>query len=156
MCFTSYCCCALILSVLIFHVSCCCDFFTNKSSMSCTSQTPAKFSVCYKTVALTDRIKLIRIPVLIYLLSVVMELKSSVDRKSDKCNTLEAISIMGEGKFHLILQMRRWGMRRFMHNSISGWQTILTDFLNSSLVFHLCLLLRNVMGLYMFLCQPVS
>lgn len=73
--------------------------------MSYTSQTPAKVSVCYKIVALTDRIKLIRIHVLIYLLSVLIELKSSVDRKPGKCNTLEAISIMGEGKFHLILQM---------------------------------------------------
>lgn len=72
--------------------------------MSYTSQTPAKLSVCYKIVALTDRTKLIENHVLIYLLSVVMELKSSVDRKPDKYNTLEAISIMGEGKFHLILQ----------------------------------------------------
>lgn len=68
MCLTSCCCHALILSVLIFHVSKCYDFLPIEGSMSYTSQSPAKFGVCYKIVALTARIKLISIHVLIYLL----------------------------------------------------------------------------------------
>ena len=40
-------------------------------------------------------------------MSVLMVLKSTLDSKSDKCDTLEAISVMGEGRLCPILQMGR-------------------------------------------------
>lgn len=71
--------------------------------MRCTSQTPAKFGVCYKIVGLTTSIKLIRIHVLTYLLVYVCCNGSSFDTKSDKYNTLETISVMGEGNLYAVL-----------------------------------------------------
>lgn len=68
LCLPSCYCCALILTVLIFHVNNGCGFLPIEGGMSYTSQTPGKFGVCYKIVALTARIKLIGIRVLIYLL----------------------------------------------------------------------------------------
>lgn len=39
-----------------------------------------------------------------------MELKIWGDSNSDKCNTLEAISVMGEGKLYPLLQIGSWDM----------------------------------------------
>lgn len=71
--------------------------------MRCTSQTPAKFGVCYRIVELTTSIKLIWIHVLIYLPVYICCNSSSVDTKSDKCSTLEAISVVGEGNLNPVL-----------------------------------------------------
>lgn len=61
-------CCLLVLSVLIFYVNTCCDFLPVEGSVKCTSQTPAKFDVCYRIVELSTSIKFNRIHVLIYFL----------------------------------------------------------------------------------------
>lgn len=94
-CITSHGCCLLVFSGLMFHVNTCCDFLPVEDSMRCTSQTPAKFGVCYRIAELTMSIKLIRIHVLIYLLFYICCNGSSVDPKSHKCN--KAIPVVGEG-----------------------------------------------------------
>lgn len=63
--------------------------------MRCTSQTPAKFGVCYRIVELAMSIKLIRIHVLIYLLVYACCSGNSFDPKPHKCN--KTIPVVGEG-----------------------------------------------------------
>lgn len=105
-CLTSRGYCLLLLSVLIFPVNTCCDILPVESSMRCTSQTPAKFGVCYRIVELTTSIKFIRIHVLIYLLVYISCNGSSFDPKSHKCN--KAIPVVGEGNlFHFINEKLR-------------------------------------------------
>lgn len=79
------------------------QLFTNVRQYEMHKSTPAKFGVCYKIVGLTTSIKLIRIHVLTYLLVYVCCNGSSFDTKSDKYNTLETISVVGEGNLYPVL-----------------------------------------------------
>ena len=56
-------------------------------------------------------------------------------------------SNLSNGRRKALSHFTNGKVRHDIHKCVSGWQATLSDFLNSSLVFHLCLhLLKNVLG----------